>query len=80
MDYSKDSPDTQTFYANVQNKLHWAITGLTAAEVVQSRADATKPNMGLTNWRSPRIRKSDVSIAKNYYTEPELSALQNLTE
>ena len=80
MDYSKDSPDTQTFYANVQNKLHWAITGLTAAEVVQSRADETKPNMGLTNWRSPRIRKSDVSIAKNNYTEPELSALQNLTE
>ena len=80
VDYAKDSPHTQTFYANVQNKLHWAITGLTAAEVVQSRADATKPNMGLTNWRSPRIRKSDVSIAKNYYTEPELSALQNLTE
>lgn len=80
VDYAKDSPHTQTFYANVQNKLHWAITGLTAAEVVQSRANATKPNMGLTNWRSPRIRTSDVSIAKNYYTEPELSALQNLTE
>ena len=80
VDYDKDAAVTQTFYATVQNKLHWAITGQTAAEVVQSRADATKPNMGLTSWRKPRIHKSDVSIAKNYYTEPELSALQNLTE
>ena len=69
-----------SFFSTVQNKLHWAITGQTAAEVVQSRADATKPNMGLTSWRNPRIHKSDVSITKNYYTEPELSGRQNLTE
>ncbi|GEP27799.1 virulence RhuM family protein [Cryobacterium levicorallinum] len=80
VDYDNDAAVTQTFYGTVQNKLHWAITGQTAAEVVQSRADATKPNMGLTSWRKPRIHKSAVSIAKNYYTEPELSALQNLTE
>lgn len=79
-DYDLHSPITQTFYATVQNKLHWAITGQTAAEVVQSRADASQPNMGLTSWRGNRIRKVDVSIAKNYYTEPELRALQNLTE
>lgn len=58
----------------------WAITGLTAAEVVRRRAGASKPNMGLTNWRGPRIKKSDVSIAKNYYDEAELRALNNLVE
>lgn len=79
-DYDLHAPITQTFYATVQNKLHWAITGQTAAEVVQSRADASQPNMGLTSWRGNRIRKGDVSIAKNYYTESELRALQNLTE
>ena len=80
LDYDKSAALTQAFYATVQNKLHWAITGQTAAEVVQSRADSTKPNMGLTSWRGAQIKKSDVSVAKNYYSAPELSALQNLTE
>jgi len=74
IDYSAQAQITQTFFATVQNKLHWAITGRTAAEVVRERADAAKPNMGLTSWRGPRIRKSDVGIAKNYYTADELAA------
>lgn len=80
IDYDSDAEITQTFFATVQNKLHWAITGQTAAEVVRQRADATKPNMGLTSWRGARIKKSDISIAKNYYTEDELRALNNLVE
>jgi hypothetical protein len=80
IDYDPTAPLTQTFYATVQNKLHWAITGLTAAEVIRQRADGSKPNMGLTSWRGPRIKKSDVAIAKNYYSEVELRALNNLVE
>lgn len=80
IDYDPNAEITQTFFATVQNKLHWAITGQTAAEVVLERADARKPNMGLTSWRGARIRKADVGIAKNYYTAEELSALNNLAE
>lgn len=80
IDYDKDAPLTQTFYATVQNKVHYAIHGLTAAEVIKKRADRTLPNMGLTNWEGARIRKSDVSIAKNYLNEDELRALNNLVE
>ena len=80
IDYDKDSPLTQTFYATVQNKVHYAIHGQTAAEVIVSRADRTLPNMGLTNWEGARIRKTDVSIAKNYLDETELRALNNLVE
>ena len=80
IDYDKDSPLTQTFYATVQNKVHYAIHGQTAAEVILSRADHTLPNMGLTNWEGARIRKTDVSIAKNYLDETELRALNNLVE
>lgn len=80
LDYDRAAEITQTFYATVQNKLHWAITGQTAAEVVRQRADATKPNMGLTSWRGARVKKSDITIAKNYYTEGELRALNNLVE
>jgi hypothetical protein len=80
IDYDKDAPLTQTFYATVQNKVHYAIHGQTAAEVIISRADRTLPNMGLTNWEGVRIRKTDVSIAKNYLSEPELRALNNLVE
>ena len=80
IDYDKDAPLTQTFYATVQNKVHFAIHGQTAAEVIVSRADRTLPNMGLTNWEGARIRKSDVGIAKNYLNEPELRALNNLVE
>ena len=60
--------------------MHWAITGQTAAEIIHSRADATKPNMGLTSFRGPKVRKTDVAIAKNYLSEPELAALNNLVE
>ncbi len=80
LDYDPQADITQTFFATVQNKLHWAITGHTAAEVIRDRADAAKPNMGLTSWRGARIRKTDAVIAKNYYTADELSALNNLVE
>ena len=60
--------------------MHWAITGKTAAEIVHQRADADKPNMGLTNWRGAKVRKQDVIIAKNYLDEAELAALNNLVE
>ena len=80
-DYDKDSQTTKDFFATVQNKLHFAIHGHTAAEVVQDRADALKPNMGLTTWKnSPggRIRKTDVSVAKNYLAENELDSLNRI--
>jgi len=80
IDYDNDAALTQTFFATVQNKVHYAIHGQTAAEVITSRADRTLPNMGLTNWEGARIRKPDVSIAKNYLSEPELRALGNLVE
>jgi hypothetical protein len=60
--------------------MHWAITGKTAAEIIAERVDSEKLNMGLTNWRGTKPRKQDVSIAKNYLNEPELSALNNLVE
>lgn len=78
MDYDKDSPLTKEFFAGVQNKLHFAIHGNTAAELILGRANADKENMGLTTWeKSPKgkILKSDVSIAKNYLTVAELDAL-----
>jgi hypothetical protein len=68
------------FFKTVQNKLHWAITGETAAEIIHHRADGMKPNMGLTNWRHHQPRKQDAGIAKNYLDEEELSALNNLVE
>ncbi len=81
IDYAPKAPMTQRFYKTVQNKLHWAITGQTAAEIVAARADASKPHMGLTNWKnSPegKILKSDISIAKNYLTESEISELNRI--
>ena len=60
------------FFKTVQNKMHWAITGKNAAEIINERADSTKPNMGLTSWRGAKVRKHDVVIAKNYFTEQEL--------
>lgn len=80
VDYDKEHPLTKEFFATVQNKVHYAIHGQTAAEVIQSRADSALSNMGLTNWEGARIRKSDVSIAKNYLNEEELRALNNLVE
>jgi len=80
IDYDKADPLTQDFFATVQNKVHYAIHGQTAAEAILSRADRTLPNMGLTNWEGARIRKSDVATAKNYLKEDELRALNNLVE
>lgn len=80
VDYDASHALTQTFFATVQNKVHFAIHGRTAAELIVSRADSSRPNMGLTNWDGARIRKTDVSIAKNYLNEEELRALNNLAE
>jgi hypothetical protein len=81
IDYNYNSETTKEFFATVQNKLHWAITKQTAAEIIVSRANHEKEKMGLTNWKnSPdgKIRKSDVSIAKNYLTEEELKPLNRI--
>lgn len=81
MDYDPKSELTALFYKTVQNKLEWAITGQTAAELIASRAGADKLNMGLTTWKnapSGKILKSDVSVAKNYLTETEISALNRI--
>ncbi len=80
IDYDPTHELSIQFFQTVQNKMHWAITGKTAAEVINERADSTNPNMGLTNWRGDKIRKSDVTIAKNYLNEEELKALNNLVE
>ena len=80
VDYDASAELTQAFFATVQNKVHYAIHGHTAAELVKLRADSAKPHMSMTNWSGERIRKSDVAVAKNYLTEDELSALNNLTE
>jgi hypothetical protein len=80
IDYDKDHPLTQSFFATVQNKFHFAIHGQTAAEAIVSRSDRNRKNMGLTNWEGARIRNTDVAIAKNYLNEEELRALGNLVE
>ncbi len=80
IDYDPTRPESIAFFQTVQNKLHWAITGQTAAEIVHRRANADKPNMGLTSWRGQKVRKGDVAIAKNYLAEDELRALNNLVE
>lgn len=81
IDYDPKAPLTRIFYQTVQNKLHWAITGQTAAEIIKGRADAGKPHMGLTTWKSApegKIQKSDVRIAKNYLNEKEIKALERI--
>ena len=78
-DYDKDSPTTHDFYAMIQNRFHYAITGQTAAEIIYSKADHTKDHMGLTTWKNApdgRVLKSDVSIAKNYLQEKEIRQLE----
>ena len=78
-DYDKNSPTTRDFYAMIQNRFHYAITGQTAAEIIYTKADHTKDNMGLTTWKyapDGRILKSDVSIAKNYLQENEIRQLE----
>jgi hypothetical protein len=78
MDYNKDAPTTREFFAKVQNKLHYAIHGHTAAELIRDRADSSKSHMGLTSWEAGatgKILKTDVGVAKNYLTAEELQAL-----
>lgn len=81
IDYDKSVEITQTFFKTVQNKLHWAVTGKTAAEIIAERADSSKPSMGLTTWRNApagKILKSDVSVAKNYLIEEEIKELERI--
>ena len=75
IDYDPAAATSTLFFRTVQNKMHWAITGQTAAEIIHARADARKPRMGLTNSASGSLRKSDVGVAKNYLTEDELRGL-----
>jgi hypothetical protein len=81
IDYDKHAETTQTFFKTAQNKLHWAVTGMTAAEIIAERADAEKPSMGLTTWKNApkgKILKSDVSVAKNYLIEREVKELERI--
>ncbi|NQV35955.1 MAG: virulence RhuM family protein, partial [Phycisphaeraceae bacterium] len=80
VDYDPTLDTTILFFKTVQNKMHWAITGQTAAEIIKDRVDAKQSNMGLTSFRGEKPRKQDVVIAKNYLKEGELSALNNLVE
>ena len=80
MDYDPTTETSLTFFKTVQNKMHWAVTGQTAAEIIHSRASSVKPHMGLTTWRGAKVRKQDVGIAKNYLNEKELLALNSLVE
>ena len=81
IDYDKHAETTQRFFKTVQNKLHWAVTGKTAAELIAERADAGKPSMGLTTWKNApkgKILKGDVSVAKNYLIEREIKELERI--
>jgi hypothetical protein len=81
IDYDRSAEITQTFFKTVQNKLHWAITGKTAAELIAERARADQPNMGLQTWKQAphgKILKTDVAVAKNYLTEMEIKALERV--
>jgi len=77
-DYDADDKSTQMFFAETQNKLHYAVTGQTAAELIVSRANAEKPNMNLTSWKGSMVRKQDIFIAKNYLTHDEIDTLNRL--
>ena len=78
IDYDPNTESSQRFFAVVQNKMHWAAHGHTAAEIVTQRADVNQPNMGLTSWSGEKIRKADVSVAKNYLTPEELDTLNRI--
>ena len=81
IDYDKHVPETQEFFQVIQDKLHWAVTGKTAAELIAERADCDKPNMGLLTWKnapSGKILKSDVRVAKNYLGEEEIKHLERI--
>jgi len=77
-DYDPSWPQTTKFFSIIQNKLHYAATGMTAAELIQRRADHELPNMGLTSWKGDEVRKTDVTTAKNYLTEPEIDELNRI--
>ena len=78
IDYDAKAEQTKEFFQIVQNKLHWAITGKTAAEIISERADAAKPNMGLTTWKGAKVRKADVTVAKNYLDQEEIQGLNRI--
>ena len=81
IDYDSKADITQTFYKTVQNKLHWAITGHTAAEIIKERANADKPHMGLTTWKNGpegKVLKTDIAVAKNYLNEKEIKELNRI--
>jgi len=77
-DYQPEAAETQQFFQIIQNKLHWAVTGKTAAELIAERADHTQPNMGLTTWKGTKVRKTDVTVAKNYLREGEIQELNRI--
>lgn len=77
-DYSPTLAETTQFFQSIQNKLHYAVTGKTAAELIYERADGSKPNMGLTSWKSGRVNKTDVRVAKNYLHEEEIDELNRV--
>jgi len=78
IDYDPKAEATKEFFQAVQNKLHWAITGKTAAEIITERADATRPNMGLTSWKGATVRQTDVTVAKNYLKAEEIGELNRI--
>jgi hypothetical protein len=83
IDYDANAESTKTFFKTVQNKLHWAVSGMTAAEIIASRADAEKPSMGLTTWKNApkgKILKGDIATAKNYLIEKEIKELDRIVE
>jgi hypothetical protein len=78
VDYDPKAEQTFEFFQIVQNKLHWAVTGMTAAELIAERANASKPNMGLTSWRGTKVRQADVTVAKNYLNAAEIAELNRV--
>lgn len=77
-DYDPSWPETTKFFSVIQNKLHFAATGMTAPELIRSRADHSQPNMGLTSWKADEVRKTDVTVAKNYLKEQEIDELNRI--
>ena len=78
VDYDATNAQTKEFFQTAQNKLHWAVTRHTAAEIIAQRADASKPNMGLSTWKGTKVRKADVTVAKNYLNEDEVRSLNRI--
>jgi hypothetical protein len=78
IDYDPNTDETKTFFQIVQNKLHWAISGKTAAELIAERSDPSKTNMGLTTWKGAKVRSADVTVAKNYLSEDEIRQLNRI--